>query len=442
MILSDWIFKRRKSKDEGVASLVDLQSLIKNINSGSRESLEKELFKFGIAYNIAKEISGELDLEKSLNLLVDRIAEAMSVEIVSLMLIGRNKGELLIKFAKGLDKEVVKNAKVKLGEGVSGWVAQTGQSLLIKDISKDSRFSKRNGKYNTDSLLSAPLKIKDNVIGVINVNNKVSRKIFDEEDLDTLSRVADLAALAVANARFKEDAEELDALRSNFIANVSHELRTPLAALKEAVCIILDGITGKINDKQKKLLSLASQNINRLNRLIDDLLDLSKVEAGTKEMRRALFDIAKTAETAVATLGPLAKKRGIEIKSSAPKRKIEIWGDEDKLYEVVSNFIDNAIKYNKPKGKVEVKVEDSGNDVRVRVSDTGIGIPDTDLDKIFDRFRRVKTPSGDRIKGTGLGLAIVKDIVEMHGGRIEVDSKVNKGTTFTTMLPKNLRIRK
>jgi len=125
-----------------------------------------------------------------------------------------------------------------------------------------------------------------------------------------------------------------------------------------------------------------------------------------------------------------------------PKEKVEIWGDEDKLYEVISNFIDNAIKYNKPKGKIELKMESLGNEVKVRIADTGIGIPESELDKVFDRFQRITTFFGGKIKGTGLGLSIVKDIVDMHGGNIEVDSKVNKGTAFTVTLPKNLRIRR
>ncbi|MCF7908242.1 MAG: GAF domain-containing sensor histidine kinase [Candidatus Omnitrophica bacterium] len=436
------LFKRKKSITEVTKSLVNLKDFKSSLSKENRDFLEKELFKLTMAYNISKEISGNFNLEKTLNMLVDRIANVMSVGIVSLMLVGKNTGEMLIKFAKGLDKEIIKNVKVKLGEGVSGWVAQTGQSLLVKDISKDPRFSKRNGKYNTNSLLSVPLKIQDKVIGVINVNNKISKGVFNEEDLDILSKLADLAALAVTNSRLREDTKHLDDLRANFIANVSHELRTPLTAIKESVGIILEEIAGNINSQQKKLLSLAVQSISRLSRLIDDLLDFSKVDAETREMKRTLFDIGRIAELAVATLRPLAQKKEVDIKISLPNRKIEIWGDEDKLYEVISNFIDNAIKYNKPKGKINLKLEDTEKNVKIIVSDTGIGMPKQDLDKIFDRFKRIEGYSKDKVKGSGLGLSIVKDIVEMHGGETFVDSEINKGTTFTVTLPKNLRIRR
>lgn len=435
------IFKRKRKTHQDVLSF-DLNTLRGDISRLSRELLESELFKFSTAYTVSQETSKALNLEKTLNILVDRIAQIMSVEIVSLMLIGKNNSELLIKFAKGLNNDVVENVKVKLGEGISGWVAQTGQSLLIKDITKDSRFNKRSGKYSTNSLLSVPLKIGNNVIGVINVNNKESRKIFDEEDLDILTKVIDLATLVVVIASLKEDAKELDALRSKFIANVSHELRTPLTALKEAIGIILDEIAGSINDKQRRFLSLATKNIDRLGRLIDNILDFSKVEAETKEIKRTLFDVGEMVGATVLSFKPLADKQNIKIKSFLPKRKIDIWGDNDKLHEVITNFVDNAIKYNRRGGKVEVKLEDAGDNARIHVSDTGVGIPEGEMGKIFDRFNRIKGNFKENVKSNGLGLSIVKDIVEMHGGQIAVESKEEKGSKFTITLPKNLRVRR
>ncbi len=431
---------RKKAKLKVPA--VSLTALREDIRVLSRESLERKLFNLTAAYNISRETSGSSGLENVLNILVDRIAQVLSVEIISLMLIGKNKSELLMKFAKGLDKEIVGKAKVKLGEGISGWVAQTGEPLLVRDINKDSRFVKRNKKYTTDSLLSAPLKIEDKVIGVINVNNKTSKEVFNEEDLETLKTIADLTAVTIANASLKEDARELDKLRSDFIANVSHELRTPLAALKESVGIVLEEIAGSITDKQRRLLKLATNNVDRLGRLIDDLLDFSKAEAEVRQMRRTLFNIVETAEAAITTLTPLAKQKGVEIKSSFLHKKIEIWGDEDKLTQVFTNFIDNAIKYNRQKGRVTVNLEDIDREVIISVSDTGVGIPEGDLDKIFDRFRRIESDFKEKAKGSGLGLWITREIVEKHGGRISVESQVGKGTKFTVTLPKNLRTRR
>jgi len=436
------IFRGRKVSLKQQIAAVDFEKIRKEIQNLDRPALKNKLFKLTAAYNINKEATDASGLENVLNLLVDRIAQLMSVGIVSLMLLAKNKSGLVMKIARGLDRGIVKNLKVKLGEGVSGWVAQTGQPLLIKDISKDPRFSKRNGKYHNDSLLSVPLKLQDKVIGVINVNNKINRDIFNEEDLDTLNMIANLSTAAVVNASLKDDIKEIDQLRTSFIANVSHELRTPLAALKESVTLILEEIAGGINDQQRRFLSLAVKNIDRLGRLIDNILDFSKVEAETKEMKRSLFDVGEIVGIAVSSLKPLADKQNIKIKSFLPNKKVEIWGDNDKLYEVITNFIDNAIKYNRQKGKVEVRLEDVGDDAKIYISDTGIGIPEGELDKIFDRFSRVQGSFKGNVKSTGLGLSIVKDIIEMHGGQIAVESKPDKGSKFTISLPKNLRVRR
>ncbi|MDP2924708.1 MAG: ATP-binding protein [Candidatus Omnitrophota bacterium] len=420
--------------------LSDLKSVTESIHSKELQAFEKSLLKFVAAYIITKEISLAIDLENSLNVLSDRVSEFLSVEIVSIMLISKNKNELLIKLAKGLDRQIVRDAKIKLGEGVSGWVAQTGEALLIKDITKDSRFLRRNGKYHTDSLLSVPLKIKDKVIGVINVNNKFSKNIFNDEDLGMLQTVADLAVISVNNAYLQEDAKALDQLRSDFIANVSHELRTPLATVKETVALILDRVIGDVNDKQEKVLGLARKSIERLERLIDDLLDFSKAESKIKEMHRTLFDIGMLLSNATETLIPLAAKKNIVITTNLPHEKIEVWGDEDKLCEVILNLIDNAIKYNRLSGKIEVNCQDMDKFIKVCISDSGIGIAPEDLDRIFDRFYRIEHRVKDKVKGTGLGLYITKEIIQAHGGEITVESEYGQGSNFIISLPKNLRL--
>jgi signal transduction histidine kinase len=419
----------------------DLKGLRADIQHQDREVLEKYLFKLAAAYTISKEASSAFDLEKCLNILVDRVAELLEVEIVSVMLISRNKSELLIKIAKGLERQIIRDVRVKLGEGIAGWVAATGEALLVKDLTKDSRFPRRNGKYHTESLLSVPLKIQNKVIGVINVNNKISKDIFNENDLDILKTTADLAAIAVNDAHFQEEAKALDKLRSEFIANVSHELRTPLATVKEAVALILDRAAGDVTDKQTKILSLARNSIDRLERLIDDLLNLSKTESEIKEMKRKLFNIIDLINNVVTVFNPLAAQRKVKINTNLPEQKIEIWGDEDKLCEVITNLIDNAIKYNKPQGRIEIGFEDMGRFVKIYISDSGIGISEQDLDKVFDRFRRIESHLKGEVKGTGLGLSITKDIVEIHGGEIAVESKIGIGSKFIIILPKNLRLR-
>lgn len=420
----------------------DLKTFLEDIRHKNRQVLEKRLLELTAAYNIGKEVSACFDLENCLRILVDRIADLMSVEIVSLMLMDKNEKELVVKLAKGLDEEIVREAKVKVGESIAGWIAKTGQSLLIKDMKKDGRFPKRDGKYYTDSLLSVPLKIHDKVIGVINVNNKVSKDIFREKDLDILNTVVDLAAAAIENARLHEEVKALDKLRLDFISNISHDLRTPLAVIKEAVGLILDEIAGNINVEQKKFLELAKQNVGRLKYLIDELLEIAKLESKKTPMKRRLFNIVGVVKEAMTSLGPLAEKKEILLTDLLPDKKIEIWGDADKMSQVVTNLIDNAIKYNKPKGKVEVSLEDVERSVNICVSDTGVGIPAQNLDKIFDRFHRIEIRTKGKAEGWGLGLSITKEIIQMHGAKIWVESTVGKGSKFIVTLPKDLRSQK
>ncbi|MEI8350187.1 MAG: GAF domain-containing sensor histidine kinase [Candidatus Omnitrophota bacterium] len=423
-----------------VADNFEIKTMVDDMHRQNRDILERRLFELAAAYHIGKEASSVFDFEKCLRILANRIADLLSVEIVSLMLLDTDKGGLVIKFAKGLNDEIIREAKIKLGEGVAGWIAMTGEPLLIKDLDRDSRFSKRsNGRYYTNSLLSVPLKVRDRVIGVINVNNKITKEVFREEDLDILKTIADFAAVIIENARLQEEARSRDQLKSDFVSNVSHELRTPLTAIKEAVGLLLEGMTGQITQEQKRFLEVAKQNIERLGRLIDELLELAKLDAKKAPAKRKLFDVAGMVKTVASSLSPLAREKGLLFTSILPGVPIEIWGDPDKLTQVVTNLVDNAIKYNRPKGKVEVGVEEKGEMVEITVIDTGMGIPREDFEKIFDRFHRMAMHARGEVPGTGLGLSIVKGIVDVHGGQVRLDSEIGKGSKFSVILPRDIR---
>ncbi|MDD5194910.1 MAG: ATP-binding protein [Candidatus Omnitrophica bacterium] len=400
--------------------------------------LGKRFDDFTAAHNIGKEVALKFELDECLELLVNRIADLMSVEIISLMLMDKDQTHLNVETARGLNPEAARN-KVNVGEGVAGWIAKTGEALLIEDITKDERFCQRAGRYYTNSLLSVPLKIQDRVIGVINVNNKISKSVFVKDDLEKLNTVAELAAAAIENARFRKEARKREALRSDFISNVSHELCTPLTAIKEAVCMILEGITGIISSEQKRFLEIAKKNIERLNRLIKELLDLAKPGAHSIKIARKLFDFSDLVRDAIELLAPLAREKKITIMSNSGLEKFEIWGDADKLAQVITNLLANAIKYNKPYGSIGISLVESDGQVCLSIADTGIGIPTQELENIFDRFYRIQSSASARTQGEGLGLAIAKEIVACHGGRISVASQIDKGSVFTVALPKDLR---
>lgn len=393
-----------------------------------------------IAYSISTELLSAIDLEDCLKILVNRIASYLSVEIVSIMLIDNDKKRLVVKIAKGLNEDIVRDAGSAIGEGIAGWVGKTGEPLLIKDITKDIRFTPRGGgKYYNNSLLSVPLKMHDRIIGVINVNNKASRGIFRESDLDLLNAIANFAAMAIEVMRLEGQIAKNNKDTSELISNVSHDLKTPLATIKEALLLILEGVTGQINEKQKRYLGISAENVRRMARIIDNILSSDKI-IQDRHIKRNLFNVSETVKSIIDSLGIVAKKGGIILEGSIPDKKIEMWGDPDKLNEVISNLVENAIKYNKPEGRVDLLLKEDEKSVTISVRDTGMGISKDDINRVFDRYYRVDDAEKSGVSGTGLGLSIVKDIVNMHKGNISVESERDKGTKFTVKLPKDLRI--
>ncbi len=244
--------------------------------------------------------------------------------------------------------------------------------------------------------------------------------------------------LALDNITTRKEAEEklieTMQLKSQFISTVSHELRTPLACIKEGVAIVLDEIVGKLNKKQKHFLDIAKRNIDRLARLINEVLDFQKLDSGTIDLNIHENDINEAIMDVHTTMLPVAGKKRIELRLEPGDKIQKTEFDNDKIIQVLTNLISNAIKFTPENGKVSIALKKREDGFAVSVSDTGMGIPKESLLKIFDRFYRVYRP-GIQIQGTGLGLSIVNKIVIMHGGRIDVESEIDQGTTFTVSLP-------
>jgi signal transduction histidine kinase/DNA-binding response OmpR family regulator len=229
---------------------------------------------------------------------------------------------------------------------------------------------------------------------------------------------------------------ELDRIKSNFFANISHEFRTPLTLIKGQI----ENVLGIVRDESvRKKLSVAFNNSNRLNRLINQILDLSKLESGTIKLELINFDIVQLIRTRIASFESLAEKNKIRLKFESVVDKINVNIDKDRIEEVIDNLVSNAIKFTNQNGRITVKVEkvfiNNSNNAVITVQDSGIGIPEEKLSHIFDRFYRVDNTSTKEYEGSGLGLSIVKELIELHGGTISVQSNVNKGTTFTINLP-------
>jgi PAS domain S-box-containing protein len=226
---------------------------------------------------------------------------------------------------------------------------------------------------------------------------------------------------------------EIDRMKTDFISSVTHELRTPLTAIKAYITTILRDHDMTEQTKQE-FLTIIDEESDLLKNLIEALLEVSRIESGTVKFSREPMDITAVIEQVLSAVRQLADTKGIQLKVDIADNLGVLQGDEGKIQSMVMNLVGNAIKFTPENGRVTISARRAGCELVINVSDTGLGIPKEALPKIFDRFYRVHRP-GKQIKGTGLGLAIVKEIVNMHGGRIEVESELDKGSTFTVFLP-------
>jgi Tfp pilus assembly protein PilZ len=233
-----------------------------------------------------------------------------------------------------------------------------------------------------------------------------------------------------------EIGEEPVKITTDFMPLVLHELKTPLAIIKDAVGVVLDETAGPINEDQRRLLTKTMSNIGRLKNLVDEMLSISKIESGRFKLHFSLVNLNDLLKDSSDFFKKLAKKKSIRLQYLLPKKQIYLFIDVERLHRVISNLIDNAIKFTNPGGKIKVEVKILEAKVRVGIIDTGIGISKSDLPKLFNKFVQISSPKGIERKGVGLGLAIAKELVEKHGGEIWVESKLGVGSKFYFTLPR------
>jgi len=229
--------------------------------------------------------------------------------------------------------------------------------------------------------------------------------------------------------------KKIDKLKNAFIAAISHELRTPLSIMKEAISLLIDGIPGELAGKQKHILDAAWRNTERLTSIIDSLFYISKIESGMMQLEKRLVNFTDLIKSTVDDFKHQAKEKGIALRYELPARAVNLYCDPHEINRVLVNLLSNAIKFT-PKGKITVTCEERDHEVVVSVQDTGIGISEQDLPRVFDKFTQFNRKYGPGTKGVGLGLTISKGIIELHKGKIWVKSKPGKGSNFYFSLPK------
>ena len=261
-------------------------------------------------------------------------------------------------------------------------------------------------------------------------------KPFTPEELRMiLARALEHRKLALEAEALRREKELLE---ENMITMVSHQLRSPLVAIQQYFEVLLAGMAGSLEEKTREMIRKASDRLVRLLDLINDWLDLARIDTGRLVGKLKPLDLRPALSKLVEFMAPLARESDMAISWDAPEGPLSsVLGDEETLEQVFTNLISNAIKFNKPHGRVSVRIGEERDDVLVEVQDTGIGISKEDLPRIFDQFVQISRRADKKLKGSGLGLSIAKKIIEAHGGRIDVKSEPGTGSTFTVRLPKS-----
>jgi signal transduction histidine kinase len=342
--------------------------------------------------------------------------------------------------------EALRREPLRLGEGATGQAAATRAPFQVTNLLDEKEYTLTRvrsilAQLGYRSILAVPLIFEQRMLGALVVHRQETGA-FAPAVVNLLQTFAAQSALAIQNARlFQEIADksrQLEAAsrhKSEFLANMSHELRTPLNAITGFSEVLLERMFGEINPKQTEYLQDILSSGRHLLSLINDILDLSKIEAGRMELTAASFHVPLALENAITLVKERAARHGIGLDIDVDPRLGAFVGDERKIKQVLLNLLSNAVKFTPEGGRIGVKAALADGVVEISISDTGIGIAPEDQEAIFEEFRQVGSDEARKREGTGLGLTLTKKFVEMHGGRIWVESEVGKGSTFRFTLP-------
>ncbi|MCB8942988.1 MAG: GAF domain-containing protein [Ardenticatenaceae bacterium] len=440
--------------------------------------LHKHVEDLTSLYDISQAITSSLDLQAILAIITEHTTQLLNSAATSLVLLDRERGDLFFAAASGEAADFIRGKRLPLGEGVMGWVVEHGRPLLITNAQQDERhysgFDQSSG-FQATSLLCVPLQTKGRTIGAIEALNK-NEGPFDESDQRLLTLLAIPVATAIENAQLFEKArreirerqraeEELAAerellaqrvaerttdlsaanaelaraarLKDEFLASMSHELRTPLNAILGISEALQEEIFGSLSEKQKQGLQSIEESGRHLLALINDILDLSKIEAGKLSLTINPVEVKSVSEASLRFIKQDALHKHLSVESDYDPQVHTIPADERRLKQILVNLLSNAVKFT-PAGHrigLAVKGDAAANLVHFTVWDTGIGIAPENVEKLFRPFVQLDSRLAREYSGTGLGLSLVYRMTKMHGGDVSLESEPGRGSRFTISLP-------
>lgn len=462
------VFFTEDMGEDFILSTININLRMKNsldMLSNSNKDLADSLYRLNALYSTSSQFAGTLDKAKLIQYMIEGIDKALSFSLTcTLSLCTEDTPVLILNSLYELSDELIEALKVRtilnynsVFEGKEIPVKIDGQNLkIIKHIKYPaSRFTFKLFQFDN---MFAPISLSDNFFGCIEIFKETS---FTPEDATCFQTIVQQVSLPLKSATLYQELietnhklEKLERLKSEFISIVSHELRTPLTSIKNSLDILMSGRCGEITPAADKFLSMAMRNVQRLSGIINDLLDLSKIEAGKMDFNFAPVNINTVIDYVKSALSEVAKSKGLTIITDTPDNLPEITADSQRLEQVLTNLVSNAIKFtpenktikisssivNSKDLKINEYFKDSinlaeGNYIEVCVEDEGIGIAQKDLLHAFDKFAQIENSLSRKAGGTGLGLPIAKQLLEAHHGAIWCDSELNKGSKFYFVIP-------
>lgn len=377
--------------------------------------------------DISRELSSTLNLDALLHQIVTAAADLTDSMAASIMLYDENNDELYFHSSTNLDARVMRGLVVPVDSSIAGTILLERRPVIAMNVAEDPRHFEDIGKttnYQVESLLGVPMLTKDKVVGVLEVINKLNG-VFEKDDENLLSALGSQAAIAIENSRLFQ--------QSDLIAEMVHELRTPLASIQTAAHLIT---RPEISQQQRtNMAETIQKETHRLTEMATSFLDLARLESGRTQFAFDEINLHEVLKESAELMESRINAEGLSLEWKLTETALEPKADPDKLKQVAINLISNAIKYNRPNGKIIIGSADEGESVSFSVQDTGRGMLPEHVEMLFSKFFRV--PGSEKMAGgTGLGLSISKKIVEGHGGQIKVESVVGEGTIFTVTLPK------
>jgi signal transduction histidine kinase len=432
--------------DQSVIAIENVR-LFQELQARTRE-LARSVEELQALGEVGRAVSSTLDIETVLTTIVSRANQLSGTDGGAIYEYDEAAEEFHLRATQNLDAELVevlRSTFIRKGEGAMGRMAETREPIQVPDILQDPTYQTRLRetvvRTGYRALLAVPLLREDRLIGGLVVNRKTPGE-FAPEVSELLRTFAAQSALAIQNARLFQELEEksrqlevADRHKSEFLASMSHELRTPLNAVIGFSEVLLERMFGEINPKQDEYLQDILSSGRHLLSLINDILDLAKIEAGRMELEVADFHLPQAIDNSITLVRERAARRAITLELGVDPRLGEIKGDERKVKQVLLNLLSNAIKFTPEGGRVEVHAGLVDGVAEISVTDTGVGIAPEDHEAVFEEFRQVGNDYAKKHEGTGLGLTLSRRFVELHGGKIWVKSQLGQGATFTFTLP-------